>query len=213
MLDLIDEGNRLNRDRELRHSSLPAYIEALAAAVDRDRLRTVHGELRDGPPEACSANALATRPTLKRLNRRVQGHLLRSAEPLAATAMTLGADYPTSFLRRAWQYLLQAQAHDSINGVTQDKTAEDVRYRLEQVGELAAVVADRACQAILKQIDLSRYAPADVLLVILNPLPYARREILKLPRGHPPRMGGHRDCLGRSPGPGSGLSTCSAGSP
>ncbi|NIP95670.1 MAG: hypothetical protein GWO24_20385, partial [Akkermansiaceae bacterium] len=58
--------------------------------------------------------------------------VLRKAEPLAAALSLLGRSYPRGLMDRAWKYLLQAHPHDSINGVTQDRTADDTEYRLHQ---------------------------------------------------------------------------------
>jgi mannosylglycerate hydrolase len=58
-------------------------------------------------------------------------------------------------------YMLKSHAHDSINGVTQDKTANDVVYRLNQALELSEVTADFACGEIVKRIDTSVYDKGD----------------------------------------------------
>lgn len=179
VLQIVEDANRLFPDRELIHSSLPKYVARLREHLDLGQLRTIAGELRDGPPEATAANALAVRPHIKRRNRQAQNLLIRTAEPLAMAASMAGVSYPRPYLDLAWRYLLRAQPHDSINGVTQDKTANDVLYRLDQALELADLVADRSLQEILKQVDLGRYGPRDILLVVFNTLPYPRREVIK----------------------------------
>jgi mannosylglycerate hydrolase len=179
VLKIIDEANAIFTDRELVHSTLPEYVAAMKAGIDAGKLRTIEGELRDGPPEATSCNALAIRPHIKRKNRRAQDLLIRCAEPLATMAMLAGAAYPAAFLNQAWRFLLLSHPHDSINGVTQDKTAGDVQNRLEQVVEISDMVSDMSLQEILKRADLSRYGPDDVLAAVFNPLPFARREIVK----------------------------------
>jgi mannosylglycerate hydrolase len=179
VLQIIEDANALFDDRKLVLSSLPEYVAELRRHMDFGQLRTIAGELRDGPPEASSVNALAIRPRIKRRNRQAQHALIHTAEPLATLAYGLGASYPEAFLDRAWRYLLLAQSHDAINGVTQDKTANDVLYRLDQVLDLANMVTDASLQEVLKRIDLSRYTAEDILLVVFNPLPFPRREIVK----------------------------------
>jgi len=104
--------------------------------------------------------------------------LIRISEPWAVVAWLAGVPYPKAFLDQAWRYLLQAQAHDSINGVTQDRTADDEVWRLNQVVEIGEMVADAALQEITRRADLSRFDPRDVLLLAFNALPFARTEIL-----------------------------------
>ena len=179
VLQIIEDANALFDDRKLVLSSLPQYVAELRRHLDFGRLCTIEGELRDGPPEASSVNALAIRPHIKRRNRQAQHALIRVAEPLATLVYGLGAPYYQAYLDLAWRYLLLAQSHDAINGVTQDKTASDVLYRLDQVLELANVVADASLQEVLKRIDLGQYAAEDILLVVFNPLPFPRQEVVK----------------------------------
>lgn len=177
---IIEEANKLFEDRELRHSTLPEYMDAVREALNGKDVNVVRGELRDGPASSATCNALATRSYIKHRNRQVQTRLVRRAEPLAAMAYALGAEYPQKFLDMAWDYLLKSHPHDSINGVTQDKTADDVMYRLAQTGELAAVVEDRATIEILKRVDFGDASTDDVFLAVFNPLPFPRSEVIKI---------------------------------
>jgi len=178
MLARIQELDK-NTDREWVHTSLPAFVELMRQKIDRSRLKVVEGELRDGPASAITGNALTTRLYLKRKNKQAQNLLIRFAEPLTVAAMLSGAEYPTEFVRHAWENLLEAHPHDSINGVTQDKTVSDVSNRLDQVIDISKSLGNRAMQEFVKRIDLSDYANDDVLLIAFNPLPYPRREVMK----------------------------------
>lgn len=157
--------------RVLKHSGIEEYTAELRRALEKrglDRLVIVDGELRDGPTYKVSANALAVRAPVKTLNRRAQLRLIRYAEPLATAALMCGEPYPEAFCEKAWHYLLLAHSHDAINGVTQDKTARDTVYRLEQALELAEAVADNAAGALMKKINVSWAEPGDVLLAVFN---------------------------------------------
>lgn len=174
-------------DTEFVHARLEEYAEALKAQADEAGLRTICGELRDGPAGDCSGNALASRIYLKMLNKRVQDVLIRQAEPLCAALAALGVAYPAGLLAKAWDYLLKSHPHDSINGVTQDKTANDVEYRLNQVLELAGVVLDDAAAALSERIDLSAHGEDAMLLLCYNPRPYTvkavRQVCIATPKG------------------------------
>lgn len=177
---IIEEANKLSETRQLQHSTLPAFMKALKENIDADALKVVHGELRDGPANQATCNALATRSYIKHRNRQAQHRLIQRAEPLAALAYAHGSAYPRAFLDLAWDYLLKAQPHDSINGVTQDKTARDVMYRLDQVEELSRVVENTASLELLKKIDFGTATNEDIFLVLFNPLPFARSEVIKV---------------------------------
>lgn len=177
---LIKLLNEQFEDREFIHSTLERYTDKLKELIDYDSLRVLKGELRDGPAHACSANALMTRPYIKIFNKKVENALIRCAEPLSVINAMLGEIYDSNFLNIAEKYLLLSHPHDSINGVTQDKTVHDVMYMLNQSLEIAEVINNRVCSNIIKNIDTSRFDNKDILLVIVNPLPKARRDIIKV---------------------------------
>lgn len=167
-------------DTEFVHCRLEDYAAALHEKLDLSALQTVKGELRDGPAGECSGNALASRIYLKMLNKKAQIALIHQAEPWDVASMLLGGSGHKSFLDVGWKYLLQAHPHDSINGVTQDKTADDVENRLSQALEIGQVVADEAMHGIIDQIDLSSCADADATLVIFNPHPFPVSRVCKV---------------------------------
>ncbi len=170
---IIEEGNQLFDDFQLKYSGLKEYFDCLESTIEdkQIKLKKVYGELRDGPVHKLSANALATRMPLKILNRKAQDYLLRYAEPFASLAETLGFEYPRVLLDKAWKFLLLAHSHDALNGVTLDKTAEDTENKFKQVIELSQVVSDMSATAIMKNIELSEYEADDILLTVFNPNP------------------------------------------
>ncbi|MCU0771121.1 MAG: glycosyl hydrolase-related protein [Verrucomicrobia bacterium] len=178
--ELLRLANAQLEDQRLVHATLEEYIAVLEAHVDRDQLPVVQGEMRDGPAPSCSSNALATRPAIKRLNKRVQNTLLYTAEPLSVMATLAGAEYPRAVLDLGLRHMLLAHAHDSINGVTQDKTVRDVLSRLDQALEIGEVLAADACAELVRRMDTGPGAPDEVLLVLFNPLPHPRREVVKV---------------------------------
>ncbi len=178
---IIEKSNQIFDDVTLKYSTLKEYFEGIEQVIrDNDiSLKTVHGELRDGPVHKVSANALATRMPLKILNRKAQASLIRYAEPFACFANILGVEYPSNFLEKAWHFLLLAHSHDAINGVTLDKTAEDTANKLKQVIEISQVVTDQAAVSIMKKVDVSAFETEDVLVAVFNPLPYDCQQVVQ----------------------------------
>ena len=180
LMALLAEINAQFEDREFVSSSMEEYVSILKEKLPLDQLPVITGEMRDGPTTSLSGNALMTRPHIKTLNKKLQNVLFGGAEPFSAVCDILGERYDRDFLDLAINYMLLSHAHDSINGVTQDKTVDDVLYRLNQGLEIAQVVYNRACQKIIRQIDFSAYGKDDILLVVFNPVARPRREILKV---------------------------------
>ncbi|MBQ3553513.1 MAG: alpha-mannosidase [Clostridia bacterium] len=176
LVEIIKKAQELFPDLELKLSTLEEYVDDFKKLVDESKLKTIRGELRDGPAFKCSANALATRPRIKILNKKTEHSIFKFAEPLSVMA----ENYNRPFIDKAVDYLLLSHPHDSINGVTQDKTVDDTMYRLNQALELSEAAANTACKQIVKNIDFSGYDKDDVLLVLFNTLPYKRCEVVKL---------------------------------
>ncbi len=179
---IIGHVNKNSKDKELVYSQLETYLNLIQKSIKDNgiELKTVHGELRDGPVHALSANALATRMPLKILNRKAQDQLIHYAEPFAVLAEILGAEYPKQFLDKAWNFLLLAHSHDAINGVTLDKTADDTIYKLKQVIEIGQVVTDMAATEILKKVNLNAFEKEDILLAVFNPSPHPKKQIVEV---------------------------------
>lgn len=180
LTEIIKLVNTQFDDKELINSTLEEYTNKLKEMVDYSNLRIVRGELRDGPASSCSSNALATRSYIKRLNKKVQNSLLHHAEPLSVMACMMGIEYKKDFIDLAVKYMLLSHAHDSINGVTQDKTANDTVYRLNQALEINEVVGNTVCEELIKQIDTSSFDSRDILIVVFNTSPYKLRDIAKV---------------------------------
>ena len=177
---IIEKANEEFKDYDFSHSTIQNYIKDFKEKLDYSKLRTITGELRDGPSSATSGNALSTRLYIKQANKKAQNLLIYKAEPVNSAVMMLGGDYDKDFIGKAWEYLLKSHAHDSINGVTQDKTARDVMFRMEQAEELADNAFDRGFSELIKRADLSAFSDDDVLLFAFNPLPFPVSQILKV---------------------------------
>ncbi len=167
-----------NEQRLWKQNTLTAFSEILKDKVKKDELAVVEGELRDGPAAYVTGNALMTRNYIKFLNKKAQNMLIRFAEPLSTLCSLYDFEYPSVMLEKAWENLLQAHPHDSINAVTQDETADDVQARLKTVIQLSQAIGNRAIQNLVKMADLSSFNNDDILLLVVNPLPYQRKEIL-----------------------------------
>ncbi|MBQ7986570.1 MAG: alpha-mannosidase, partial [Clostridia bacterium] len=176
LVEIVKKTREMFPDIEWNITALEEYVNEFKATIDETKLKVIKGELRDGPAYRCSANALATRPRIKILNKHVENTLFKVAEPLSC----MEEKYNTAFLDKAVDYLLLSHPHDSINGVAQEKTSDDTIYRLNQGLEIAECVANTACKNIVKSIDYSKYADDAMIFTVFNTLPYKRNEVVRL---------------------------------
>ncbi len=178
--EIIEYVNANYPDKLLKYSTLGEYFDVIEHVIKSRNieLKTVYGELRDGPVHSLSANALATRMPLKTLNRSAQDSLIRYGEPIAALASIFGAQYPQAFLDKAWHFMLLAHSHDALNGVTLDKTARDTVNKFDQVCEIGQVVTDMSAEQIMKRIDMSDCRSGDIMLAVFNLSSQPQRQIM-----------------------------------
>lgn len=180
VLRIIDEVQPYLGKSKMFHSSLPDLMAKVKGAVKN--LVVLKGERRvpkfmDGRIHLYS-DVLSSRPRQKRLNAQAEKTLQRWAEPFAAIASVLGAEYPKGALDLAWKTLLKCHAHDSIAGSGVDDIEEDMVYRLRQTIDIGEGVARRGFEAIQRRIDLSGAGKDDVSFTVFNASPQPRSEVV-----------------------------------
>ena len=73
---------------------------------------------------------------------------------------------------------MQNHGHDSIGGCGRDIVSEDMLYRSRQAREIGSCIVERAMLDIAGSIDLSQYGYEDMALVVFNPAPFTRTEVI-----------------------------------
>lgn len=180
LTSMIRDLKEVFPEEDFINTRLEDYSARMHEILDKDSLKTVFGELRDGPSCDCSGNALASRMYLKILNKQAENLLIHKAEPFMTMGHLLGNNYESGYLAKAWDYMLKSHPHDSINGVTQDKTADDVEYRLNQAVEMGQVLMDQAAYGIIRKLNFTDNQKGKTALVVFNPHPYEVEEICKV---------------------------------
>ncbi|NOY79740.1 MAG: hypothetical protein GXP31_01915 [Kiritimatiellaeota bacterium] len=160
------------------HSTLPEFF----AEVKRRsrRLKTVRGELRDGADGVILNGTLSSRPYLKQANQRCEMLLERYLEPFALAAARIELlPWPGDRLRYLWKTLIKNQPHDSICGCSADTVHRDNENRFRHVEELAEDILGERLQAIALGVSHGgKTRPTDYKLVVFNPSPFPRTEIV-----------------------------------
>ncbi|MCL2089339.1 MAG: hypothetical protein FWH14_07635 [Oscillospiraceae bacterium] len=121
---------------------------------------------------------LSARTYIKQDNFETEKNITNYAEPLSVFASWLGAPYPRNFIDLSYNYLLQNHGHDSIGTCGRDIVYEDVICRYRQSKEISSCVMERAMMDVAGDIDTSSWDINDMALVVYNPAPFKRDEIL-----------------------------------
>lgn len=163
--------------------SLKDYLELL----DRNQeLEVIRGELRTPFFAPLLPGVLSSRIYLKKMNHKAFTLLNFYAEPLASFAMTMGEQYPSSFLRHAWKLLLKNHFHDSICGTSVDEVHQEMVVRFAQVEQVAKEVTEESLQKIGQKVQ----GGEGINLLIFNPTSSYRTDTVEVwvePRLSPPR--------------------------
>jgi len=189
-LRIIEAAQAYAGNDTLFHGNLPDLMEKIKR--EASNVPVLRGERRVPKPMGARvhlySDVLSCRTRMKRLNVHAETVLQRWAEPFAAFASSVGAEYPSTALDLAWKTLLKCHAHDSIAGTGVDDIEQDMNDRLRQVVNISRGVTRRALQSLQVRIDHSNAGPNDVLLTVFNPSPYPRSEIVTATLDLPPNM-------------------------
>jgi mannosylglycerate hydrolase len=176
VLPIIDEFNRtVEADITCKQSTPIEYIETIRRF--NPHLPTLQGYLYSGRYMPVLKGVFSSRNHLKLMNNDCQRELERWAEPFAAVAWLLGAQYPKARLENAWKTLLLNHAHDDMCGCSVDPIARDMEARFGEVFRIAGEIAAESLLTIAGMIDASRF---DSLfsIVVFNPSPRERTDVI-----------------------------------
>lgn len=165
------------------HSTFEDFQREIMSTVN-GQLPVVAGEMRYRSDSKSTSPLfgwiLSARMDIKMENFKTEREVTHYAEPLAVFAGLLGADFPDGFLGQAYNWLLQNHGHDSIGGCSREIVGLDMQYRYRQAREIAGCVAERALLDIAGTIDYSVSTAEDMTLLVYNPAPFTRDEIVTL---------------------------------
>ncbi len=154
---------------EFVHADLEQYIDDLKSRVAD--LRVYTGEQREPGDKGVSnnvlANTLSSRVHLKQMNHHCETLLEKWAEPWGVFAMLEGRTYPQSFLAKAWEYLIQNHAHDSICGCSIDQVHLDMVGRFDQSRLISEQMIGEQLKFLSNHID-ARDSDGKFLLTVFN---------------------------------------------
>ncbi len=179
---LIKDCDQALRGRaHVFHSTIKAWQDGLRAHRKAD-WPILSGEMRHSQTKGGAAGlfgwVISSRMYIKQENFKTERLLTSYAEPLAVFAGLLGAAYPQNFVDLAYNWLLQNHGHDTIAGCGRDIISDDAMYRFRQAQEIGSCILERAMLHVAGSIDLSSWSTDEMALVVYNPAPFPRTEVV-----------------------------------
>jgi mannosylglycerate hydrolase len=179
---MIEDCNKaLGTSAHVFHSTVKALQEGIKANLSSNwpvLTGEMHNPFTKGSVSELFGWIISSRMDIKQDNFRTERELISYAEPMAVFSSLLGAPYPANFIDLSYNYLLQNHGHDSIAGCGRDIVSQDVIYRYRQSRELSCCIMERAMMDIAGDVDLSSWSAEDMALVVYNPSPFTRSEVM-----------------------------------
>ena len=182
-VQMIKDLNEALPEAEVFHSTLREMEQGIIDEFDPNT-RVLKGEMRHpytkGSVSAMFGWIISARTYIKQANFNTERQLQNYAEPMAVFASLCGAPYPQNVIDLSYNYLLQNHGHDSIGACGRDIIYEDVIYRFRQSRDLSGCVLERAFMDVAGDIDLREWSRDTAALVVFNPAPFVRTEVVKV---------------------------------
>jgi mannosylglycerate hydrolase len=177
---MVEEIRKRHKGDDIHLSTIPEYFAKIKKQIGK--LRTFEGEMRFPHKNHFAfrlCNILATRMYLKQANRRTEYLLTRWTEPFAAIANLLGNEYPVNELDQAWEMMFVNHSHDAIGGCSVDDIHDDMMWRFGQIQNRCRALLHRSLGTLARNIGKMPLKADESRLVIFNPLPLERNQIIE----------------------------------
>ena len=181
-------------DTEFTHGSLSDYVAALRADLAAPDPTTCEattgeaptdlpawrGELLGGKAAPILSGVWSARMNLKRQNAALQDLLAHQLEPFLAYAHLVHGQPPhRGLVDHCWRELLKNHPHDSICGCSVDQVHRDMQTRFAEVRETGEHLASRTLERLAPSFGPTEEQDRDTLIVVANPLPWRRDEVVE----------------------------------
>jgi len=158
----VEYWNKAHDEDRMRIATPKEFFQAVEEA--EKRFESVEGELYDDELVEVFPQVCTSRLWIVQSYRECEG-LIITAEEFATIAWLLGAEYPSSELREAWENVLFAAFHDIIAGCGVDEIYEEVKDICLSVKTKLGYILSRSLSYIASKVNTNGEA-----ILAFNPL-------------------------------------------
>lgn len=150
ILSVIDRVNALYPDLHVKQDTPEGFTEAVLRDYEERGLKmaTVEGELMFTREDVLESTH-SCHPAQKKANYDTENLLEHKLEPLCTLAWLQGEKYPDWAVKRAWRYVLENHAHDSLGCTSVDEVFEEVMTRYRSAASLAEQSVQESLRAFM----------------------------------------------------------------
>jgi mannosylglycerate hydrolase len=176
MRQTLAKIEELHPEIKVIQSNFSIYIDAVEATLKQE-LITVTGEQRDPRENVILPASQSMRMDIKKYNRRMEDFLVRYVEPAICVMKSIGEEnLPLALLKKAWEYMLENQAHDSLCCANSEPSYREIYTRFEKIEDIGREINNEIYQRFIRRIC---NLPQEAVLLI-NPTPEDRNEPITL---------------------------------
>jgi mannosylglycerate hydrolase len=156
------------KDSKIKISLLNEYLQQLKDKIAKENYPApiYSGEFRSSVRAPLLQDTYSARMWIKQWDNKIEDILVHYAEPIHAYLNLMKQlDYPESYLKLAWKWLLKNQPHDSICGCSVDQTHEEMKARFYWAEDIANNQIKEAIDHIYQKRENSK----ESFLLAFNP--------------------------------------------
>jgi mannosylglycerate hydrolase len=178
--EIVRQWNEMHPDILLEQNDFEYYINKILKL--NPKLNHYQGELRGSKYSNLLSGVFSARMWIKQRNTKIEYLFEKYCEPISSITWCLDKyhkfSYPNEYIKVGYKWLIKNHPHDSICGCSIDQVHEEMRTRFdwsEQIGNEIIKLA------FLYLSDLIKFKPHEkdrIPLIILNPLPWRRKDIV-----------------------------------
>jgi len=175
---VADAAEMFEGEYEIEQGTLEDFWNEALKHLDRDAIAHLSGErrsyLKEGKWTYLFPGTISARTYLKLADFDTNQRLAYYAEPMAVLGAMSGASYPTAYLKRGWDFLIDNHTHDANGGCAPDAVCVDMEQRYRKAIDCADIVTEDVMAHVVKNLSPDGVDPKAVQLVVFNPLPVER---------------------------------------
>lgn len=178
---IIDQWNKLYPETLLEQADFEYYVNRVLES--NAELKEYQGELRGGRYSPLLSGVFSARMWIKQRNTAIEYLYEKYTEPISTMSWVLDKygnfRYPKDYILTGLKWLQKNSPHDSICGCSIDEVHDEMKTRYDWAEQIGEEIYKNSFLYLTELINLhSNYEDRSVL-IIFNPLPWKRKDIVE----------------------------------
>ncbi|MFX1315399.1 MAG: alpha-mannosidase [Promethearchaeota archaeon] len=177
---IVKQWNELYPDLLLEQNDFEYYIDKVLSS--KPKLKSFQGELRGSKYAPILSGVLSARMWIKQRNILVEHLYENYTEPFSTITWVLDKynkfEYPKSYILTGIKWLIKNHPHDSICGCSIDQVHDEMITRFDWAEQIGTEVFNHSFLYFSNLINIKPQVDNRIALIIFNPLPWIRKDIV-----------------------------------